>query len=152
MTMSRLHLGTRTGRPWLGNGSGEDLRRSGTHRRWSCLSWKVRYRTIPWFFSQMSKLYRARSLLYRRQILQWNIRWKALDEIYKSYMFLHRSDINISKKNRHFFASSGKFCNIYPFSQNVIEFCEEFGEILSEVRKYFQKFECWKILNFVLLL
>ena len=33
----------------------------------------------------MSKLYRARSLLYRRQILQENIRWKALDEIYKIY-------------------------------------------------------------------
>ena len=44
----------------------------------------------------MSKLYRARSLLYRRQILQENIRWKALDEIYKSYMLLHRSDLNIS--------------------------------------------------------
>ena len=41
----------------------------------------------------MSKLYRARSLLYRRQILQVNIRWKALDEIYKIYMLLHRSDL-----------------------------------------------------------
>ena len=29
----------------------------------------------------MIKLYRARSILYRRQILQENIRWKALDEI-----------------------------------------------------------------------
>ena len=45
----------------------------------------------------MSKLYRARSLLYRRQILQVNIRWKALDEIYKIYMLLHRSDFNISE-------------------------------------------------------
>ena len=45
----------------------------------------------------MSKLYRARSLLYRRQILQVNIRWKALDEIYKIYMLLHRSDLNISE-------------------------------------------------------
>ena len=43
----------------------------------------------------MSKLYRARSLLYRRQILQENIRWKALDEIYKIYMLLHRSNLNI---------------------------------------------------------
>ena len=49
----------------------------------------------------MIKLYKARSLLYRRQILQENIRWKALDEIYKIYMFLHRSDLNISEKNRH---------------------------------------------------
>ena len=44
----------------------------------------------------MIKLYRTRSLLYRRQILQENIRWKALDEIYKIYMLLHRSDLNIS--------------------------------------------------------
>ena len=51
----------------------------------------------------MSKLYRARSLLYRRQILQENIRWKALDEIYKIYMFLHRLDINISAKLCQFF-------------------------------------------------
>ena len=46
----------------------------------------------------MSKLYRARSLLYRRQILQVNIRWKALDEIYMIYMLLHRSDLNIISK------------------------------------------------------
>ena len=51
----------------------------------------------------MIKLYKARSLLYRRQILQENIRWKALDEIYKIYMLLHRSDINISEKFRLIF-------------------------------------------------
>ena len=34
----------------------------------------------------MIKFYRARSLLYRRQILQENIRWKALEEIYTMYM------------------------------------------------------------------
>ena len=48
----------------------------------------------------MSKLCRARSLLHRRQILQVNIRWKALDEIYKICMLLHRSDLNISAKFR----------------------------------------------------
>ena len=51
----------------------------------------------------MSKLYSARSLLYRRQILQVNIRWKALDEIYKIYMLLHRSDLNISENFRQKF-------------------------------------------------
>ena len=66
--------------------------------RGSALSWKIRYRTLLWFFSQMIKLYRARSLLYRRQILQGNIRWKALDEIYKICMLLHRSDLNIQHK------------------------------------------------------
>ena len=46
-------------------------------------------------------------LLYRRQILQENIRWnsylfrwKALDEIYKIYMLLHRSDLDISENFR----------------------------------------------------
>ena len=52
----------------------------------------------------MSKLYRARSLLYRRQILQENIRWKALDKIYKIYILLHRSDLNISEFFRQFFS------------------------------------------------
>ena len=52
----------------------------------------------------MSKLYRARSPLYRRQILQVNIRWKALDEIYKIYMLLHRSDLNISENFRQTFS------------------------------------------------
>ena len=52
----------------------------------------------------MSKLYRARSLLYRRQILQVNIRWKALDEIYKIHTLLQRSDLNISEKFRQLFS------------------------------------------------
>ena len=82
-----------------------------------CLSWKVRHQTIIlWFFRQMSKLYRARSLLCRRQILQENIRWKALDEIYKIYMLLHRSDLNISEKFRqtfsHFSAKNCKLSNL----------------------------------------
>ena len=52
----------------------------------------------------MIKLWRARSLLYRRQILQQNICWKALDEIYKVYMLLHRSDLNISENFRQTFS------------------------------------------------
>ena len=51
----------------------------------------------------MIKLHSARSLLYRRQILQENIRWKALDEIYNIYMLLHRSDLNLSEKIVIFF-------------------------------------------------
>ena len=46
----------------------------------------------------------ARSRLYRRQILQENIRWKALDDIYKIYMLLHRSDLNISEFFRQTFS------------------------------------------------
>ena len=51
----------------------------------------------------MIKLYKARSLLYRRQILQENIRWKSFDEIYKIYMLLHRLDLNISETFRQTF-------------------------------------------------
>ena len=45
----------------------------------------------------------ARSRLYRSQILLVNTRWKALDKIYKIYMRLHRSDLNMSAKTRHVF-------------------------------------------------
>ena len=45
-----------------------------------------------------SKLRKARSRLYRRQLLQVNIRWKSLDEIYKMYILLHRSDIKTQQK------------------------------------------------------
>ena len=81
--------------------------------------------------------YKARSLLYRRQILQRNIRWKALDEIYKIYMRLHRSDLNISEKFRqtfsHFSANFAK--NWFTHYWKVfIEFCSEFDEILSEIQ------------------
>ena len=88
----------------------------------------------------MSKLYRSRSLLYRRQILQENIRWKALDEIYKIYMLLHRSDLNISEKNRQTFPHlSEKNAKFTHFRKKFIEFCSEVDEILSEFRKYFRK-------------
>ena len=93
----------------------------------------------------MSKLYRARSLLYRRQILQENIRWKALDEIYKIYMLLHRSDLNISEKNRQTFSHSFNFIgNILQkfvifeffsliFAQILMKFCRNFADNLENV-------------------
>ena len=96
----------------------------------------------------MSKLYRARSLLYRRQILQVNIRWKALDEIYKIYMLLHRSDLNISENFRQtssHFSAKFKFAKFTHFDvafSKKIEFCSvstEFDETLSEFRIYFRK-------------
>ena len=49
----------------------------------------------------MINLYEARSLLYRRQFLQENIRWKALDEIFKIDMLLHRSDLKMLANLRH---------------------------------------------------
>ena len=96
----------------------------------------------------MSRLYRARSLLYRRQILQENIRRKALDEIYNIYMFLHRSDLNISAKFRQtflhflanfFFGSQKAFAKIRYFWILFIDFCSDFDEIWSEFRRRFRK-------------
>ena len=88
----------------------------------------------------MIKLYKARSLLYRRQKLQENIRWKALDEIYKIYMFWHRSDLNISEKIRQTFRITRQnVAKCTHFRKFCIECCSEFDEILSEFRKYFRK-------------
>ena len=69
---------------------------------------------------------RSRSRLYRSQILQENIRLKALDEIYKIYMLLHRSDLNISEKFRKTFSHFlNKFLRI---------FLNYFGEKFREKR------------------
>ena len=88
----------------------------------------------------MSKLYRARnSLLYRRQILQVNIRWKALDEIYKIYMLLHRSDQNISEIFRKRFRIFWQILQKFVFFMLLIDVCSDFDEILSEFRRYFRK-------------
>ena len=90
----------------------------------------------------MIKLYNARSPLYRRQILQENIRWKAIDEIYKIYMLLHLSDRNISENFRQFFfACFGKILQkfvIFEFfslisAQILIKFCRNFADILENV-------------------
>ena len=90
----------------------------------------------------MIKLYRARSLLYRRQILQDNIRWKALDEIYKICMLLHRSDLNISENFRqtspHFLAKFLQKIVIFEFfslifTQISMKFCRNFADILENV-------------------
>ena len=51
------------------------------------------------------ELVRARSRLYRSQMLQVNIRWKALAEIYTMHSFALLFNLKISAKNlQHFFA------------------------------------------------
>ena len=93
----------------------------------------------------MSKLYRARSLLCRRQILQVNIRWKALDEIYKIYMLLHRSDFNISVNYRqtfsHFLAFFLQKIVIFEFfslisAQILMKFYRNFADILFSLQHF----------------
>ena len=92
----------------------------------------------------MSKLYRARSLLYRRQLLQENIRWEALDEIYKIYMLLHRSDLNISEIFRQFFfrifdkiLQKIRYFEFFSviFAQILMKFYRNFANILENVEK-----------------
>jgi len=75
------------------------------------------YRYFP---SVSVKLQNARSRLYRSQSLQVNTRWKALAEIYKIYMLLHRTDLNISAKLRRFFCvfniRNAKKLDFFPIS------------------------------------
>ena len=86
----------------------------------------------------MIKLYKPRSLQYRRQILQETIRWKGLDDIYKIYVLLHRSDLNISEHFRETFSHFSENLQNLPieiFRKRLIEFCSKFDE-MSEFRKY----------------
>ena len=86
----------------------------------------------------MSKLYRARSLLYRRQILQENIRWKALDEIYKICMLLRRSDVNISANFvKRFGIFRQNFVKFDHFHWILLRFCSDFDANFSEFRQIF---------------
>ena len=86
----------------------------------------------------MIKLCRARSLLYRRQILEENIRWKALDEIYKIYMLLHRSDLKNSEKKSSkisaFFDKIQKL-QIFEIIQSLMKIRRNFANIFEHVEK-----------------
>ena len=108
----------------------------------------------------------ARSRLYRSRFLQVNIRWKALDEIYKIYMLLHSSDLNISEKYFSKFSSRifENFSQIFKqHRQNCSMFvpiCAEtpLHQILSEFYRFFRNFfhnpyteNLKKILGFFLL-
>ena len=85
----------------------------------------------------MIKLYGARSLLYRLQILQENIRWNPLGEIYKIYMLLHRSGFNISEKIRQtYFAFFGNNLQYFViFEKNSLNF----AQILMKFSRNFAK-------------
>ena len=61
---------------------------------------------------------RARSRLYRSQILQVNTRWKALAEIYTMHSFAPFSNLNFFVKNAESFAD---FLN--RILQNLPDFC-----------------------------
>ena len=92
------------------------------------------------FWLVFSKLWEARSRLYRNESLQVNSRWKALDEIYKIYKLLHRSAFKNSAKFRqtfsHFYSFVFEISLIFRnFCPNLTNFDEKFPE--------FQQI-CWK--------
>jgi len=63
-------------------------------------------------------------------MLQENTRWKALDEIYKIYMRLHRPDLAFSKletlKKVRFFQISSSFSLIFmKFARIFLDFLEK---------------------------
>ena len=107
-----------------------------------------------------SKLREARSRLYRRQILQVNIRWKALDEIYKMYILLHRSDLkkiqqkiviilvqfNKLKFTIHFIRNFMNFCN-FDITVTIAILFLNFDENFSEFHRCVRK--CQKLLRIV---
>ena len=61
---------------------------------------------------------RARSRLYRNQILQVNTRWKALAEIYTMHFFAPFSNLNFFVKNAESFADF-----LTRILQNLPDFC-----------------------------
>ena len=68
-----------------------------------------------------------RSRLYRRRFLQVNTRWKALDEIYKIYILLHRSDLKVSAKNRQHVYNACRFFN--RICENRLDNCRKFWNL-----------------------
>ena len=64
--------------------------------------------------------FRALVRLYRRQFLQLKTRWKALDEIYKIYTFLHRSELKVAKN----IAS-----NVYKMLAIVVDFAKNVAQM-----------------------
>ena len=75
------------------------------------------------------KLDRARSRLYRGQILQVNTRWKALAEIYKMQSFAQLCNLKFCQNFANFFAKFSKFRKvrekIAKFWQNSSKFLKK---------------------------
>ena len=73
--------------------------------------------------------------MYRRRFLQVNTRSKALDEIYKIYILLHRPDLKLSAKNRQHVFANGNRISVFSFLifvSNFDFFCEFFMKIYPD--------------------
>ena len=69
---------------------------------------------------------RARSRLYRSQILQVNTRWKALAEIYTMHSFAPFSNLNFFVKNCWIFCWFLQ--NVAKFARMLLNFCWIFAK------------------------
>ena len=93
----------------------------------------------------MIKLYRARSLLYRRQILQVNIRRKSSGrDLQDLHTFAPLRSQNSSKKSRHNFGKNESIqnsihSNFRKFDMKIAISLLNFDEILSEFHGSVQK-------------
>ena len=76
----------------------------------------------------LTKLDRARSRLYRSQILQENMRLKALAEIYTMHSFAQLQNHIFFKKLVEFAKIAKNFRNFARFGN----FCKKFGKILTK--------------------
>ena len=86
------------------------------------LSFSHRYADGP-RTARSGKLYRARSWLYRGQILQENMRWKALGEIYTMHSFAQLCNRNFCQNFAKIFAKFCKFQqNFWKISQILAKF------------------------------
>ena len=92
-----LNLKLNGGISVLPSGYGSILRSPSERRRYE----KRDYRPVTWGICtrRAGKLYRAQSRLYRSHILQVNIRWKALAEIYTMHSFAPFCYLNFFVRN-----------------------------------------------------
>ena len=89
-----------------------------------------------WRLLKLIKIKSARSRLYRSRFLQVNTRWKALDEIYKIYILLHRSDPKNSANNRqHFFANELWISDFFIFCVEICIFSSNFWWIFVRISR-----------------
>ena len=100
-----------------------------------------------------SKLWGARSRLYRSRFLQPNTRWKALDEIYQIDIPLHRSTRKISANFRqtfckHFQIFSRKLAKVCIFKQDFHRDFRWFHEHSSDFQRLSFSRKCRMTLQF----
>ena len=81
------------------------------------------------------KLWRARSPLYQRQILQVNIHFSGFFEIYQIRIPSHRCKFKISRFFSFFVKISADFRDFANFCRNFAIFLRNFHRILPEFRE-----------------